>query len=378
MTSGVRIILVTQTGCGHCAQFLAGPWTTLKDQLSYAIGGGSVEAVDNAKNPEKIPSVIRRQLKFVPQIYALYPDGTVETPRNAITTGAGLKELQQWTKEGPPRYAATKSDESEEDIDELSNPRLEVVALTATTCGHCQMWEVSGELQKFLESLPASVDKSHYVIPDRPPTSPDDTRRRMSVVGIRVPSVVVTKRAKWMQPVSQQLGSKDILLSPFEVREVNGAILFKRWLSMLQDQKTPFSGYMLLATSASCGHCIAWKQSGGMDQFVANNKNIPGIILVHNGRMPDVIASSIRAVPSVWFVPANQWSSPNPEVMPGPDPRNSDAIKAWVAQLTSSEGSWKNDKNYLPDDYAQAAAMREPRPASALPVRRSLRRQIAR
>jgi hypothetical protein len=291
-----------------------------------------------------------------------------------------MKELQQWTKQGPPGYAALKSDdEPEDDIDELDNPRLEVIALTATGCGYCQMWEASGELQRFLDGLPSSVDKSHYVVPARPPTNLEDTRRRMAVVGINVPSVFITKSAKWMQPVSRQLTGADVLLSPFEVREPNGLIGFKKLLAMLQDKKTPFLGYLILATSDSCGHCIAWKKSGGMDQFVAANKDIPGILFVHNGRMPIAISSVIRSVPSVWFVPAGQWSSPNPEIIPGPDARNLEAVKAWTDQLASSQGTWKNDPDYMPDDYAQAAAMREPRPTQAKPaVRRPLRRQIAR
>lgn len=372
-----RIILVTKSGCGPCGQFLSGPWLKLKDSLSYGIGGQPVEHIDIVTDGfSKLPPTVKKNLNFVPQIFALYEDDKVETPKAALNSPAGLEELKDWAAKGPPRYAATSSTIESDDDDTLLNPRYEVVAVTSAGCPHCASWEASGGLQKFLDGLPASIDKSHYNVEEGPPKNQIETRRRTALTSIPVPSVIVVPYKKWHQPIEANLSSADILRSPDDVRSPEGLANFKRWLALIQDSKTPFKGFLLLATSPSCGHCRQWKDSGGMDQFLATNKSLPGVMLRHNGVIPPAVNRTIKGVPSAIFVPATQWWSPNPEVDNLPDVRNTEAFAEWTRSLQTDQAQWDNDPDYLPQEYQEAAAMRQPRKVSkAPPARRPLRRQ---
>ncbi len=348
-----RIILITRTGCGPCANFLAGPWRTLKDRLSYAVGStNAVEHIDVARDGmDKIPNAIRKQLQFVPQIFAFYSDGVVEVPKNPINSPQGIQELNEWTGKGPPRYASTSST-IEAEGDEKS--RWEVLAITSSGCPHCIEWETSGKMQRFLDSLPPSVRRSHFNVPPGPPLNAEDRQRRMALTGINVPATAIVDHQQWKHPGTSG-PPPTVLRSPMEVRDPEGLVKFNRWLSLLtQDGDQPFLGYMILSTSSSCGHCIAWKESGGMDQFINTNKSLPGILLVHNGYLSPQIASQIRSVPSVFFVSASDWSRDSPELIPGPDPRDTEAVAKWVAEL--EEGRWSNDSQYVPDTYRAGAA----------------------
>lgn len=383
MSSPVRIILVTKTGCPHCTDFLAGPWPDLQDRLSYGIGGGPVDEIDMADREAaaKLPQPIRKVLQFVPQIYALYSDGTIESPKNPITSDAGLAELEQWTQKGPPRYSKTPvkvASQIVDDEDSLVNPTIEVIAVTSTDCPWCSMWETSGELKKFLNSMPPGVESSHFnVNPAQPPSSPEDARRRMSLAGIKVPSVIAVDHSKWKQPVTRGLESRDVMLSPGDPRTPPGLELFNRWLDYMRDRSKPFRGYMILATEASCGHCRAWKESGGMAQFIETNHDIPGVLFVHNGRLPAGVR--IGSYPSLWFVPALAWSSQQPEAQQGPDPRDTPGVAKWVKQLTKLDGNWDNDPNYIPPEMSGAMALYQPRTKPPLaPKRRPIVRQSLR
>lgn len=370
---GVRIILVTRTGCPACTHFLSGPWPTMKEKLSYGIGGGPVEHIDVARDGiDKVPIPIRKLLKFVPWVYALYDDGTVEPVENPINSPAGLKELEDWATNGPPKYRNMLPEGRDDNEDELVNPRFEAVAVTSSGCHFCAIWESSGGLKRFLDGLSSlPIDKSRYNVTNSPPTGAEDIKRRMALTGVNVPAVVVVSHEKWSHPTSQNLQRTDIMPSPGEVRSPQGLALFRKWIAMLTDTKTPFIGYLVLATNTGCGHCRDWKQSGGMDEFLKTNGNLPGILLVNSERQPGMplssaierpppaIDSKIQTTPSVFFVPASSWSSTTPEVIAGPDVRDPEAIANWVSELTSEEGQWKNDTSYTPPEYQAAAALRE-------------------
>ncbi len=376
---------MTSANCGHCTRFLTGPWPSLKEGLSYGIGGGSVEHVDLIRDgAAKVPASIPK-LQFVPWVFAVHGNDTVEALKIPPNTSEGLKELAEWATRGPPKYAsiidsgdATAVADSDDD---MVNPRLEVVAITSSSCPHCKIWEASGDLKKFLDSIPTSVNKSHYNVPDEAPTTADDMRRRTALVGVKVPSVIFVNSAKWKQPVSRGLQPKDITLFPYNVRIPSGLTAFKQWQTVLQDQKTPFLGYLVVSTSPTCGYCVRWKESGRMDQFLEAGKNLPGILLLHNGPIPDPIKRPIPGYPSIIFVPSSEWSSPNPEVSQGPNPlADPDGLDRWMKQLQKSEGQWSNNPKFIPQEYQQAAAAREPRRSAAtlLASRKPPRRQALR
>lgn len=309
---------------------------------------------------DKVPTPVRKLLQYVPQIFALYSDGFVEQLSAPPTSPAGIKELERWATRGPPRYASSPPASAaitDDEEDAIANPTLEVVVVTSTTCHHCKAWEESGGLQRFLDSVPPGFEKSHFnVNPQSVPQDAGEMSRRNSIVGVAVPSVIVVNHAKWTSPAATSLSPRDVLISPADVRSPDGLVLFNRWLKLMTDKRVPFLGYMVLRTSDTCGHCRAWKLSGGVEQFMKANGNLDGILLSHNGFLPQVIESTIRSVPSVIFVPALEWSSPNPEIIPGPDPRNPNSMTTWVSELQSTEGRWKNDPNYVPGEYSRAAA----------------------
>lgn len=372
MASTVRIILVTKSGCGPCARFLATQWPDLKDNLSYAIGGKPIEHIDIAIDGQvKVPPAIRPHLKFVPQLFALYGDGVVEVTKNPINSPAGIEELKDWVEMGPPRFAASEDNTEEKQ----GNDTLEVVVVTKDGCVHCETWEASGGMDKFLQSVPSGVMKSRFNIRDGVP-NPEDRARIMSLIGFGTPSVVVVKHDKWKNPVELNLQKKDVMLSPANVRAPGTQPTFNRWLTLLQDKKTPFLGYLLLATSSSCGVCRNWKQTGGMDKFISTYGSLPGILLSHNGLTPASIGSKITAVPSIFFVAANEWSMPQPELIVGPHPAQEAEVAAWIKEIQSGEGKWSNETDYVPETYQVATRLQAS--FSVRAPRRPLQRQKAR
>jgi hypothetical protein len=367
----MRIILVTKTGCGPCGQFLARSWPALKDKLSYGIGGKAIEHIDIADGFAKVPPAVRAVLEYVPQIFALYEDGSIDTPKKSITSPEGVAELEKWAKFGPPHYQPEEVEDTYVD-----DSTYEVVVVTQTDCHHCKIWEQSGDLERFMNSIPPGVEKSQFIVAHAPPASAEEATRRMALIGIGTPAVIVVKHSKWAHPVSQNLQQSDIWRSPGEVRTPDGQALFKRWIKLVADQNISFIGYMILATSSSCGYCVKWKESGGMDSFIAAYGSIPGILLSHNGVLPPAVRAAMPPeVPAVFFVAAQDWGNPNPEIAPGPDPRNDSAMKAWVAGLTSEEGTWTNVGEFVPADYQAAATMRAPKPMAAQVAKRPLQRQ---
>lgn len=359
----MRIILVTRTGCPHCTTFKNSPaWKTLQKTLLRG-GANTVEEIDIAtrEGAASVPPAVRKELKFVPQIFALRDDGSVMMPSNPITTDAGVKELNQWAS--PPNDISDLPETAslDEDEDDLIDPTMEVVVVTSSSCPYCLMWESSGKLKSFLDSLPSDVARSHFnVMEGQPPRSTDEARRRSALAGVKVPSVVAVKQSKWDKPSTSGLEGRDVLLSPGDPRSPTGLELFNKWLGYLKNtDDKPFIGYLVLATNPGCGHCRVWKESGGMDKFVATHNNIPGLLLVHVGMTPTAdarVPTTVRigSYPSLWFISAPDWSSPHPEVMAGPDPRNTGAVDTWIDGLVNSV-DWTNNPSFIPPGLAAAS-----------------------
>lgn len=379
MSSGpeIRIILVTRTGCPGCEIFLKTAWPKYRERFASAVGIPAAENIDIAKRGvEALPAAVRSQLEFVPQLFAVYADGSAEHLSRATTESARNLELEKWATVGPPKWAAThhqasivqrsdiETESQEQEDDYLDDPTLVVVAVTSTQCHHCSVWEASGNLQKFLDAVPAGTKREHFTInPSSQPKSDDERHVRSLFTGFGIPAAIVVNYSKWKNP--KNLTQRDIFLCPGLPNTPQGAELFQRWFKTMTDPKVPFIGYLILTTSDRCGHCVAWKKNGGMQKFLDNNKSYPGLLLTHNGTLtttlPRAIESTIRAVPTLIFVAALEWNSPKPEIINGPQPQNADLVAKWVSQILNSEARWSGASDQLPEDYTIAAMERAPR-----------------
>lgn len=225
-----------------------------------------------------------------------------------------------------------------------------IVLVTTTMCPHCKIWEESGGMKKFTDSIPRDLKYLHYVVsPTTGPVGSDDYLRRNALMGLGVPAVIAVKKYKWDFPRKNKLSSSDILQSPGDPRSADGMDKFNQWSNCLADPDG-FHGYLIVNTMPTCGHCIQWIKSGGLTNFMKKFSTKKGVCVIHSERFPPNIARNIQFAPSAHFVTASTWSSPQPEMIQLPDPRDMSAVDKAIDKILR-EGQWENREDFVPPDY---------------------------
>lgn len=218
------------------------------------------------------------------------------------------------------------------------------VILTSETCGICTLWKTSGELDKFMKMFPDAI--CYHIDPMKSPPNIEETQRRHAVAGIGVPTVIAVLEDTWKNPL--QMTRRDILICPGYVRSPQGIELFKKWRGCIINEN--FLGYLLLETSGACGHCKKWKESGDMDDFLKEFSLLEiekKLLLCHNSIKPPSVR--IGAVPTIWFVSSQEWSSYVPQLIQGPPVQNREAVRMWIKKIQES-GNWYNDPSFIPNE----------------------------